>query len=495
MLPGGTAGGTYTITAVYGGTGDFQSSSGTATLFINTPPGITAGATITRQQGSAGVAVASLVVIATGLSVTSITNTTGTITANVAAGCNATVGANTVVLTVSDGSAATTANLTVNVTANTAPVLGAYANTSVTIGDNATITPGAAPGDNGTIVSLTVTASAGFTGTITFNSQGIVTITNAGPTGNYTITISATDNCGAKATATFALTVDPVAYEADTVPRPNGNGNGEVTISDWVQVGRFAVGLDTLNPGSEFQRADCAPLATFGDGKITLLDWVQAGRYVVGLDPINKAAGPTASVPTALATIANEPFFTEATRTVRVLNGNFQRGQINSLAVELDAQGNENALSFSWNFDPKLLSFYTATTPAGMNLTINQKLATQGKVGFMLALPAEQFFPTGTRTLLHVQFIPNGGGGNETTTIAVFKWMRPVKRSGTVRRAVASWSAVRREPARYRSSYCTGRTHPQTAIVVSATRSSPARSATFMLPAYRRLPLREQPSA
>ncbi len=48
----------------------------------------------------------------------------------------------------------------------------------------------------------------------------------------------------------------------------------------------------------------------------------------------------------------------------------------------------------------------------------------------------------------------------KTKLIAVFKWMR---------RAVASWSAVGREPARYRQPYCPGRTHSQTAIRFCAT--------------------------
>jgi len=56
--------------------------------------------------------------------VTNIVNTNGTITADVAAGCNASTGSNSVVLKVSDGDKSSTGNLTVNVTANTtAPVI------------------------------------------------------------------------------------------------------------------------------------------------------------------------------------------------------------------------------------------------------------------------------------------------------------------------------------------------------------------------------------
>src|SRR5207249_3391694 len=84
-----------------------------------------------------------------------------------------------------------------------------------------------------------------------------------------------------------------LGYEGDVAPRPNGNNNGTVSIADWVQCGRFAAGLDTPNFGSEFQRADTAPRATFGNGSVTISDWVQCGRYAAGLDPATAAGGPT----------------------------------------------------------------------------------------------------------------------------------------------------------------------------------------------------------
>ncbi len=75
-----------------------------------------------------------------------------------------------------------------------------------------------------------------------------------------------------------------VAYEGDVAPRPNGDG--VVNTSDWVQVGRFAVGLDVPAAGSEFQRADTAPINTRGNGVMAVSDWVQTGRYAIGLDPL-----------------------------------------------------------------------------------------------------------------------------------------------------------------------------------------------------------------
>jgi hypothetical protein len=82
-------------------------------------------------------------------------------------------------------------------------------------------------------------------------------------------------------------------FEADVQPRPDGDNNGQVTVTDWVQVGKFVAGLDTAAPGNEYQRADCAPRTGLGDGRISIIDWTQAGRYAAALDPATPAGGPT----------------------------------------------------------------------------------------------------------------------------------------------------------------------------------------------------------
>src|SRR5262249_56600404 len=81
--------------------------------------------------------------------------------------------------------------------------------------------------------------------------------------------------------------------EGDVAPR--ANGNGAVTITDWVQIGRFVAGQDSPS-SSEFQRADCAPRESRGNGSLTITDWVQSGRYAAGLDVPGPAGGPTGPV-------------------------------------------------------------------------------------------------------------------------------------------------------------------------------------------------------
>jgi hypothetical protein len=191
----------------------------------NTPPSITAGGPLARQQGSPGsvstiatvsdteTAAGALVVTATsvpaGITVSGITNSSGTVTATVTASCAAAVGANSVTLQVMDGGGLTaTADLTVNVSANTAPSLGAYPAAQVAPGGGTTVTPDTAPADNGSVTALGAAAVPAFGGTLTGNpATGVVTVANAPAGGNYTVTVTATDNCGATNQATFGLGV------------------------------------------------------------------------------------------------------------------------------------------------------------------------------------------------------------------------------------------------------------------------------------------------
>ncbi|NOT63798.1 MAG: hypothetical protein HOP19_26585, partial [Acidobacteria bacterium] len=198
-------------------------TSDNAQLTVNSPPTITLAQPVTRQQGSAatisGIAMvrdnetsaSSLIVTATtiptGLRVTTITNSNGTISAQISADCAATVGANTIVWQVSDGSLTATANLTVNVTANTPPALQYAPTYSVATGAALTITPQPLASDNGNVMTAFVASKGAFTGVATVTVTGEVSLTNAAPTGTHTITIRLTDNCGATTDASFPLTV------------------------------------------------------------------------------------------------------------------------------------------------------------------------------------------------------------------------------------------------------------------------------------------------
>jgi hypothetical protein len=215
-------------------------------------------------------------------------------------------------------------------------------------------------------------------------------------------------------------------FEADVAPRPNGSLNGGVTIADWVQVGRFAAGLDMPSSPGEFMRADCAPRGAtdplaLGNAALTVLDWVQAGRYAAGLDPATPAGGPAGLVlglnassakRVALASDHSEREVRFATETLRI-------GFTNRVTVELAGHGDENAIGFSIDFDAALLRFVTAqlTQNSGATLHINTNLLAEGRVGFAMAMPVGRSFSAGTNSLVEVVFALDTGTAGAMTTL------------------------------------------------------------------------------
>jgi uncharacterized protein (TIGR03437 family) len=263
---------------------------------------------------------------------------------------------------------------------------------------------------------------ANLTFTIAANAIPATTLINFGDQPISRLVVDASANVLPATYTPGAVTVTP-GYEADVSPRPNGNNNGTVTIADWVLTGRFAAGLDTAAAGGEFQRADCAPKASLGDGRINIADWVQAGRYAAGIDPVTAAGGPTTPVSGLQSSFAAETSVEEqVARAIRAVNANIERGQNGTLALELDSQGNENAVGFSLSFDPAQLHFVSASLGSGASgatLNANANQSTNGQIGIALAMPANQTFAAGTRQLLVVTFVALTGGSAVTTTVAI----------------------------------------------------------------------------
>lgn len=189
-------------------------------------------------------------------------------------------------------------------------------------------------------------------------------------------------------------------YEGDVTPRPMGKA-GAANQTDYEQLARFAAGVDSVNEGSEFQRADCAPRGTLGDGRIGIADLVQTMRYAAQLDSLTTAGGPTTNI-----SAAPSPQVVEAAREVRVGTSTFA-GPIVTVPIELVAQGNENALGFTLAFDTAALGQPVAVlgTDATAALLITNPTQTgSGRLGIGIALPAGQKFAAGTRQILRVSF-------------------------------------------------------------------------------------------
>jgi hypothetical protein len=200
-----------------------------------------------------------------------------------------------------------------------------------------------------------------------------------------------------------SVTLPPVQYEGDVSPRPAGDR--EVSLVDWVLIGRMVAGLDSPTNATEFQRADCAPRQTGGDGVLSVADWVQAGRYAAGLDPLAPLGGPQA--PAGPLTVQNPSKRTKSGREIWALPTSSTDGLTCTVAVNLAAVGNENAIGFSLNFDPAKLAFSAArlaNTASQASLQINSTTASSGHLGLMLALAPGSTFTPGTANLLNITF-------------------------------------------------------------------------------------------
>jgi hypothetical protein len=211
-------------------------------------------ATVTDDAGNGTVVVTGAATV-NGVTLSNIANSAGTITADVISSCTANAASFT--LTATDTASATaTATLNVAVPANTSPTLGNYPSASVNVGGTTTITPNAAPADNGTITSI-VAATSNFTGTFSVNpASGVVTVNNAGPAGEYFVYVNATDNCGGiSLTQVFELDVivggsDPVINPI-AVTRAQGSASffsPIATVSDAGGAGAVQV---TVNGGAQ----------------------------------------------------------------------------------------------------------------------------------------------------------------------------------------------------------------------------------------------------
>ena len=282
------------------------------------------------------------------------------------------------------------------------------------VGQTATFTATISPALP-TAITLTLTSSNSTVAAVPVNpsipaGQTSAQFTVAGASAGTTTIAAAVPALYGTASASSALTV-AAGFEGDVSPRPNGNVNGQVTTTDWNQVGRFIAGLDSIALGSEFQRADCAPRGTLGNGQLTASDWVQAGRYAAGLDPVVAVGGPTA--PTPFTATEDSSSFTAASasliRAEMVPSQSLAAAGKDQQVIKLTAQGGENAVSFSLMFEPAKWRFLIAELTdetAGATLIVNRDQAAEGRLGFMFAYPTGKTLSPGEIRLFTVTFTP-----------------------------------------------------------------------------------------
>ena len=213
----------------------------------------------------------------------------------------------------------------------------------------------------------------------------------------------ASANVVASAFVNGTLTISDSQFEGDVAPRPNGDRS--LSTIDWVQMGRYVARLGTITSTNEFQRADCAPRSTKGNGLLTASDWVQAGRYAVGLDPHTVLGGPAEEL--------SEPgqgiFAASGTnRRLFLRDAAVGQGHTDAIMVSLNCLGNENAVSFSIQFDPAKLRYGglgVGGPTAGLTFNFNTNSVGSGRIGVAVATIPGGNLGVGVRELFAVKLV------------------------------------------------------------------------------------------
>ncbi|MGZ5508296.1 MAG: hypothetical protein ACXWKH_18135, partial [Limisphaerales bacterium] len=97
-----------------------------------------------------------------------------------------------------------------------------------------------------------------------------------------------------------------------------------------------------------------------------------------------------------------------------------QNGLTNVVAVHVSAQGDENALGFSLNFDPAQLGYVSTSLGSGASgsvLNVNSSQAASGRVGVALSLSPGNSFGTGDTEVARVTFVSSGFGLSYTAGV------------------------------------------------------------------------------
>ncbi|MBX3280016.1 MAG: SBBP repeat-containing protein [Acidobacteria bacterium] len=234
-----------------------------------------------------------------GSSISSLVNDNGVVSADIGASCTIAPGAYPFRVEAIDGAGlSASAGLTLNVTANTPPQLGSYRTLEIELLASAESTPTSAPSDNGTVSSITAEAP-GFAGELSVDPvTGEVEISNASPAGVFTVTVTATDNCGLSVQRTFRLLIGAPSTTVNAASFAGGEASADSIASVFA-----AMGLATetaVAPGGEPLPTSLAGTSVTvvdseGDERLSLLFFVSPGQINFAI-PEGTASGEAAIV-------------------------------------------------------------------------------------------------------------------------------------------------------------------------------------------------------
>lgn len=221
-------------------------------------------------------------------------------------------------------------------------------------------------------------------------------------------------------------------FEADVAggqPASSGIPNGLITSGDITRILNLVSHNATPNPNvNEYQRADCAPISSFGNGQLASGDVTVALRYANG-DMVG-VHNPAAGASTGLRQIqvprdrgSRSPSLLLAPGDVSVLGALAAPGSNVSIDIELEGQGIEAGFGFTLEFDPNVLSGPVVSEGADVSayphtFAPNLSQAAAGRIGVVYNLTTfgASMTPAGPKRIVHITFSVNSGAVVGTTT-------------------------------------------------------------------------------
>ena len=316
------------------------------------------------------------------------------------------------------------------------PVLQVVENTGLNTFSLALTNISAGPADESAqLVDFIVSNNNGtlFTTPPAVAADGSLTFTLAANVfGSATVTVQAHDDGGTanggvntSAAKTFTITVTAV-NDAPSFTLAGTNlaaftADGAVTRANW---------LTSLSagPGSEsgqvvsltVTNSDNAQFtvqpAIAADGTLTFTPAPGAsGVVTVGVIAQDNGGTANGGVDTSAVRYFTISF---ATAKVFVSDAPTSGGaEVVIVPVSLAGVGTESAVGFTLTYDPTLLSFNSATAPAGLSVIASAASAGNGQVGIVVSQPAGGVFAAGTNLLVTVSFTTAALSTNATVAV------------------------------------------------------------------------------
>ncbi len=184
--------------------------------------------------------------------------------------------------------------------------------------------------------------------------------------------------------------------------------NDSGTLLNVAGVVRRSDNTPVQNATITLQGGQAATTQTDAGGRYSFANLAPNADYTVTPSALGYTFAPLSQLLTNLTADNLSVNFTATpapSRQLSVIGGNATPGQNVTAVVQLVAQGDENAVGFSLNYDQAILSLPTVQLnpdAAAANLFFNT--SQPGKLGILLSLPANQAFTVGTRSLVTVTF-------------------------------------------------------------------------------------------